>query len=304
MGGHFRRLMSEVSPETLSMVMAAAMSVWSTAEVPKIVAMVPRLRDPATALARKVASVQGKLSDHEFEELFLDPMVAKLVEEGVSVASCEKIQQACRALWAEPAVRRMLPWIAKKMYMLTPDMRTVHMGVVCDVCEVSPIVGLRYRCSKCADFDACGGCFEALTESAHADGSHSKDADFCKMMHPWDPKLPDQPRKLVPDAPLRHGDFGVDVVHLKTVLAELKYFPEQGLQKWHAPRFGGMLAKALADFKRQYELQDEDGGSTYDALTRATLLSVVESEATAASKPVPMEAEAEAGPSASPLSGA
>eukprot|EP01114_Cavostelium_apophysatum_P019302 TRINITY_DN6183_c0_g1_i1.p1 TRINITY_DN6183_c0_g1~~TRINITY_DN6183_c0_g1_i1.p1 ORF type:complete len:121 (-),score=5.55 TRINITY_DN6183_c0_g1_i1:41-403(-) len=33
-----------------------------------------------------------------------------------------------------------------------------HDGYVCDRCGMNPIVGLRYKCSTCPDFDLCSGC--------------------------------------------------------------------------------------------------------------------------------------------------
>jgi len=42
----------------------------------------------------------------------------------------------------------------------------VHTYITCDGCEVKPIVGLRYKCTVCADFDYCEKC-EATKEHAH-----------------------------------------------------------------------------------------------------------------------------------------
>lgn len=36
-----------------------------------------------------------------------------------------------------------------------------HTGVVCDGCGMAPIVGVRYKCSVCPNFDFCRGCEES-----------------------------------------------------------------------------------------------------------------------------------------------
>jgi len=50
----------------------------------------------------------------------------------------------------------------------------LHLGVTCDGCSVYPIVGIRYKCSKCPDFDFCEKC-EATLEHPH---------DFIKIKKP------------------------------------------------------------------------------------------------------------------------
>merc|ERR1719282_1346 len=48
-----------------------------------------------------------------------------------------------------------------------PDkLLSVHFGVECDVCEMSPINGVRYKCCDCDDYDLC--------EKCHNDGQHSQ----------------------------------------------------------------------------------------------------------------------------------
>ncbi|KAF4652715.1 hypothetical protein FOZ61_002069 [Perkinsus olseni] len=35
----------------------------------------------------------------------------------------------------------------------------IHPGVACDVCDVCPIVGIRYKCLTCPNYDLCGECY-------------------------------------------------------------------------------------------------------------------------------------------------
>lgn len=39
----------------------------------------------------------------------------------------------------------------------------MHAGVACDGCGVAPILGVRYKCSVCKNFDYCEICEERLT---------------------------------------------------------------------------------------------------------------------------------------------
>lgn len=36
-----------------------------------------------------------------------------------------------------------------------------HAGITCDGCGCGPIVGYRYRCTRCANHDVCEACFDA-----------------------------------------------------------------------------------------------------------------------------------------------
>jgi len=45
-----------------------------------------------------------------------------------------------------------------------PQEQAVHMNVMCDVCNVNPIVGTRYRCVTVPDYDLCAGCYSRRAE--------------------------------------------------------------------------------------------------------------------------------------------
>lgn len=43
----------------------------------------------------------------------------------------------------------------------------VHEGVVCDECGMDPVVGFRYKCLTCPDYDICGGCKKKIANTSH-----------------------------------------------------------------------------------------------------------------------------------------
>ncbi|KAI8598274.1 hypothetical protein EDD21DRAFT_382925 [Dissophora ornata] len=55
--------------------------------------------------------------------------------------------------------------------------RTSHSGVICDGCD-TPIVGVRYKCGNCADYDLCGNC------EASPVALHDVDHLFIKISRP------------------------------------------------------------------------------------------------------------------------
>ena len=40
------------------------------------------------------------------------------------------------------------------------EKKEIHFGFVCDGCEMHPIIGKRYKCENCKDFDYCEKCYE------------------------------------------------------------------------------------------------------------------------------------------------
>jgi len=41
---------------------------------------------------------------------------------------------------------------------LKKDFGEVHFNVTCDICNKNPIVGIRYKCTECSNYDLCGDC--------------------------------------------------------------------------------------------------------------------------------------------------
>ena len=59
--------------------------------------------------------------------------------------------------------------------------KATHVGVKCNGCGVTPIVGVRYKCAVCQDFDLCEKC-EASSKTKH-DARH-------KMLRIYKPEKP------------------------------------------------------------------------------------------------------------------
>ena len=47
------------------------------------------------------------------------------------------------------------------------DMIDIHHGFKCDACDMQPIIGLRYKCLECPDFDLCNGCHKKEAHKEH-----------------------------------------------------------------------------------------------------------------------------------------
>ena len=75
------------------------------------------------------------------------------------------------------------------------DSEAIHDSVQCDGCEIFPLVGNRYKCTVCKDYDICEDCF---LDQVHAEEGHN----FCLI------RRPGGPRRMLParDMPLRTGD--------------------------------------------------------------------------------------------------
>jgi len=49
--------------------------------------------------------------------------------------------------------------------------RPVHAGINCDSCSMTPLIGIRYRCSQCPNYDLCEGC---LLRVERGEGQHPR----------------------------------------------------------------------------------------------------------------------------------
>ena len=70
---------------------------------------------------------------------------------------------------------------------VTTDGRAIHMGIHCDGCQAVNIVGPRWQCSDCADFDYCDECYQANRKThgaSHVFLHHVEPAQVKAAQHP------------------------------------------------------------------------------------------------------------------------
>jgi hypothetical protein len=58
----------------------------------------------------------------------------------------------------------------------------VHRSITCDACRMCPVVGVRYKCSTCPDYDLCADCI-ATNESSNG-RYHPADHIFLRIARP------------------------------------------------------------------------------------------------------------------------
>merc|ERR1719507_1282300 len=58
----------------------------------------------------------------------------------------------------ETRFHQLLDWAETRM-PAGPPMPVEHSGVMCDGCGASPMIGLRFKCNVCPDFNLCADCF-------------------------------------------------------------------------------------------------------------------------------------------------
>ncbi|CAF1203886.1 unnamed protein product [Rotaria sp. Silwood1] len=62
---------------------------------------------------------------------------------------------------------------------------TVRHEAQCNVCKAYPVIGMRYRCLRCFNFDLCQTCFFTGDHGQNHDGTHPIE-EYCKQVTPFE----------------------------------------------------------------------------------------------------------------------
>jgi len=153
------------------------------------------LRNPQTltkilSCPEVLAALQQKLSDCKGLPANMNDLIQMFGNLGVNASTDQTVQQMrqqmqvfLQAIMEIPFVKELISNLDTSCANKSPsepaqpskDESIIHFGVICDNCGET-IVGIRYKCSNCPDFDLC--------EKCEPQGVHFPDHVFLKVKRP------------------------------------------------------------------------------------------------------------------------
>jgi hypothetical protein len=85
----------------------------------------------------------------------------------VCVTTSEGINEAARDQASRQQVLRVFVKFLKEGSTPLKYLPPKHVGVICDGCNRSPIIGIRYKCLECFDYDLCESCADRQLIHSH-----------------------------------------------------------------------------------------------------------------------------------------
>lgn len=113
------------------------------------------------------------------EALQAEKEVVKALQAEKAAAKAAKLaeKEAARAAKQAEKEARKASKQSRKAEKAEPEHAEAHRGVCCDSCGMSPIIGARFKCSVCADFDLCEACEQK-------EDAHRSDHPLLKLRRP------------------------------------------------------------------------------------------------------------------------
>ena len=85
----------------------------------------------------------------------------------VLVRTSNEINEAVRNQSSREELFRVFVKFLKEDFPKLKYLPPTHIGVICDGCNRSPIIGIRYKCLQCFDYDLCESCADRQLIHAH-----------------------------------------------------------------------------------------------------------------------------------------
>jgi len=91
----------------------------------------------------------------------LQEIISELAKE-----ESRKFQDSIRIL-IEEELKKSIQNLQPKLEKPVTNSQIIHKNITCDACNIEPIIGNRYKCTECADYDLCEKCESQGIHSHH-----------------------------------------------------------------------------------------------------------------------------------------